>query len=105
MKTRPTIVSIAFFIAFSAIHLCSSSQSCLPERITFTIQAQIDNFQTNYPNCTEIEGVVTISGNDITNLNGLCLRPTLTYLRGFKYFTHRDNLNIINQSYNKVVMP
>ena len=47
------------------------SQPCLPEGITFTTQAQIDNFQTNYPNCTEIEGHVEITGNDITNLNGL----------------------------------
>jgi len=45
--------------------------SCLPQGITFTTQAQIDNFQTNYPNCTQIEGDVTISGNNITNLNGL----------------------------------
>ncbi|MBU2650043.1 MAG: T9SS type A sorting domain-containing protein [Bacteroidetes bacterium] len=47
------------------------SQPCLPEGITFNTQAQIDNFQTNHPNCTEIEGNVEINGNDITNLNGL----------------------------------
>ena len=43
---------------------------CLPEGITFTTQAQIDSFQINYPNCTEIEGDVTVRGDDITNLNG-----------------------------------
>ncbi len=32
------------------------AQPCLPEGITFTTQAQIDNFQINYPGCTEIEG-------------------------------------------------
>ena len=32
------------------------SQPCLPEGITFTTQAQIDSFQTNYPVCSEIEG-------------------------------------------------
>ncbi len=47
------------------------AQSCLPEGIIFTTQEQIDNFQTNYPGCTEIEGEVTISGPGITNLNGL----------------------------------
>ena len=47
------------------------SQSCLPEGITFLSQNEIDAFQTNYPNCTEIEGDVTISGPDITNLAGL----------------------------------
>ena len=45
--------------------------SCLPQGITFSTQAEIDNFQTNYPNCTQIEGDVAIGGNDITNLNGL----------------------------------
>jgi len=46
-------------------------QGCLPDSITFVTQAEIDNFQTNHPNCTEIEGTVLILGNDITNLNGL----------------------------------
>jgi len=44
---------------------------CLPEGITFTTQEEIDNFQTNYPYCTEIEGDVEIDGGNITNLNGL----------------------------------
>jgi len=45
--------------------------SCLPEGITFTTQEEIDNFQSNYPGCTEVEGDVTINGDDIANLNGL----------------------------------
>jgi len=48
-----------------------SSQACLPQGITFSTQNQIDNFHTNYPNCTIIFGNVTISGANITNLNGL----------------------------------
>ena len=48
-----------------------NAQSCLPEGITFSTQAQINNFRTNYPNCTLIEGNVTIFGYNITNLNGL----------------------------------
>ncbi len=51
------------------------SQGCLPEGITFTTQEQINNFQTNYPGCTEIEGAVKLLGhieaNSINNLNGL----------------------------------
>lgn len=39
--------------------------------ITFSTQAEIDNFPVAYPNCTEIEDSVTISGADITNLSGL----------------------------------
>ncbi len=41
-------------------HSIGISQGCLPEGITFTTQEQIDNFQTNYPGCTEIEGDVII---------------------------------------------
>ena len=43
--------------------------SCLPEGITFTTQEQIDNFQINYPGCTEIEGNVMIYGLEIDNIN------------------------------------
>ena len=45
--------------------------ACLPTGISFTDQASIDQFQSNYPGCTQIEGEVHISGNDITNLLGL----------------------------------
>ena len=57
-----------------------TAQSCLPEGIEFTTQSQIDSFQINYPNCTEIEGDVLIHGNDITNLNGLSV---LTSIGGY----------------------
>jgi len=50
---------------------CESITSCLPEGIIFNTQAQIDSFQIIYPDCTEIEGFVEISGEDIINLNGL----------------------------------
>ena len=50
---------------------------CLPEGITFTTQEEIDNFQTNYPGCTEIEGDVIISGTEITNLNGLSVLTSI----------------------------
>jgi len=47
------------------------AQSCLPEGITFATQAQIDSFQINYPGCDEIEGKVSLGGNNISSLNGL----------------------------------
>jgi len=65
---------IAFLIVVVAANI-ASAQGCLPEGITFKTQAQIDNFQTNYPGCTEIEGDVTIDNyilsEKILNLNGL----------------------------------
>ena len=66
MKKLTLLIALAFIIQATAV-----SQSCLPEGITFTTQLQIDNFKTNYPNCTEIEGDVQINGDDIINLNGL----------------------------------
>ena len=66
MKRLALLIVIALLIQSTA-----SSQPCLPDGITFQTQAEIDNFQTNYPNCNEIEGDVIISGDSITNLNGL----------------------------------
>ncbi len=54
-----------------------ASQTCLPDGITFSSQAEIDDFQTNHPNCIEIEGDVTIAGDDITNLNGLSVLTSI----------------------------
>ena len=83
------ILLVALFLVNGAM-----TQDCLPEGITFTNQAQIDNFQINHPNCNIILGNVTISGNDITNLNGLSVlnsiggnlfiesNPSLTGLSG-----------------------
>jgi hypothetical protein len=72
------------------------AQGCLPEGITFTTQEEIDNFQTNYPGCTEIEGNVIIgstNGTDITNLNGLSI---LTSIGGS--FIFAGNSSLINLS-------
>lgn len=58
----------------------ASSQSCLPEGITFYSQSEIDSFQYNYPNCTEIEGYVGIGGwydSDIHNLDGLSVLTSI----------------------------
>jgi len=59
------------FILLLFIPAIINSQPCLPQGIVFTTQAQIDNFQVNYPGCDQIAGNVTISGADITNLTGL----------------------------------
>ena len=67
--------SLVLFILL-IIRVNTQAQSCLPDGITFTTQSQIDSFQFNYPDCTEIEGDVTIFGFEfweITNLNGLSL--------------------------------
>jgi hypothetical protein len=65
-------------------------QPCLPEGITFTTQAQINNFQNNYPNCTQILGHVNISMTNITNLNGLSV---LTSIGGYLAITYNYSLS------------
>ena len=70
-------------LLIAAVTMCHSigfAQSCLPEGITFTTQAQIDSFAISYPGCTIIEGDVKISGEDISNLNGLNI---LTAIGGY----------------------
>jgi len=65
-------ITLLFILHFSFLTFHSFAQSCLEEGITFTTQEQIDNFQTNYPGCFEIEGNVIINGEEsITNLSGL----------------------------------
>ncbi len=72
-------LTLLFVLAF-IIQGLGYSQPCLPNGITFTSQEEINNFQTNHPNCTEIEGTVQIMGNDIINLNGLSV---LTAIGGY----------------------
>ena len=66
------------------------AQSCLPDGITFDLQSQIDNFQTNYPGCTIIEGDVYIEGDDIHSLGGLSV---LTAFNGNVIIRQLSNLH------------
>lgn len=81
MKRLYSLLLIIVFIPSLA-----SSQSCLPDGIIFSTQAEIDSFQINYPGCTEIEGTVIISGVDIYNLNGLSILTSIG-----EYFEIIDN--------------
>ena len=80
MKKITFIIAVAVHYSLFTIH--SFSQPCLPEGIIFTTQAQIDSFQINYPNCTEIEGYVTIGDNERTNINNLYGLSALTSING-----------------------
>ena len=48
-----------------------SSEPCPPGNVTFSSQAEVDNFLIQYPTCTVINGNVVIEGSDISNLDGL----------------------------------
>jgi hypothetical protein len=73
MRRFITLIIILFIVEAS-----TRAQSCLPEGIEFTTQAQIDSFQVNYPGCSEIEGNVTIQADEIVNLNGLSVVTSIS---------------------------
>ncbi|MEZ4963182.1 MAG: FG-GAP-like repeat-containing protein [Saprospiraceae bacterium] len=71
----------------------TGDNTCLSSGITFSTQAQIDAYATNYPGCTEILGNVTIQGNNITNLNGL---SQITLIDGNLLIQQNPNLSNLN---------
>lgn len=85
MRISLLLILVLFIISYTAF-----SQSCLPEGITFITQSQVDSFQVNYPGCMEIEGDVLITGEEITNLEGL---NQITWIRGFLEIFDTDSLN------------
>ncbi len=91
MKTLTTTIVITL-LAF----LCAAGQGCLPEGITFTTQEEVDNFQSNYPGCKEIQGNVRIGvfvQTNITNLQGL---SGITFIGGSLEISLNDALSILS---------
>ncbi|MCF8372059.1 MAG: T9SS type A sorting domain-containing protein [Bacteroidales bacterium] len=91
-QTWSTAILI-FTILSMLIPFQVKSQGCLPQGIVFNSQSQIDSFLINYPGCTEIEGGVTISGSDITNLQGL---STITKIDWWLNIVGNDSLVSLN---------
>jgi hypothetical protein len=87
---------VALFLVNGAIGQAKKPcVTCLPDGIIFTTQSQIDSFQINYPNCTEIVGNVTIGGDNpsnISNLNGLIV---LTSIGGTLHIDNNQSLTSI----------
>ncbi len=47
------------------------AQDCIPDVLILSSQQEVDDFPSNYPTCTNIEGTLIITATDLTNLNGL----------------------------------
>jgi hypothetical protein len=82
------------------------SQSCLPGGINLNFQYQVDNFQADYPGCSEILGDVKI-GPDVENLQGLSVLTSIGVdLRiyptnyNLQNLTGLNNLNYIGGNIN-----
>ncbi len=73
MKTICSFLTVGLLSFFLLNNL--SAQTCLPNGIALTTQAEVDDFATNYPGCTVILGDLQIgdvsNSNAISNLNGL----------------------------------
>lgn len=90
MKIFYIVLTFLLLVNGAMAQLVKPCSSCLQQGITFTTQAQIDNFQTNYPNCTQILGGVIIGWSNITNLNGLSV---LTSIGGYLEIISNPALN------------
>lgn len=55
-----------------------SAPICPTGNVTLTTQAEVDAFVAQYPNCTEINGNLTINGFNIPNLSGLSNLTSIT---------------------------
>ena len=90
MKKLTLLVALFIIIRISVL-----SQTCLSDGIIFHSQSQVDSFQINFPNCTEIEGNVIIDGKDMTNLNGLSVLTSVsgTLLIAWSPLTDLTGLN------------
>lgn len=77
-------VTVSSLVTFTASDACGNLATtsatftidevlneCPDTSITLSSQAEVDAFTTNYPNCTELNGSLTISGDDITDLTPL----------------------------------
>ena len=90
-KYKATILVTILFLWISG----SYSQPCFPEGITFETQADIDNFQIDFPNCSNIGGNVIIGNNygDINSLIGLSIIDTIQGDLTIIYNPDLDSLN------------
>ena len=62
MKNKILLPYLLFAVSV-IINSSLISQTCLPDGITFSSQADVANFSLNYPDCTSITGNVKIQGN------------------------------------------
>ncbi|MDB5228443.1 MAG: large protein [Bacteroidota bacterium] len=89
---KVVLISILLSVCISA-----SSRNCIPygTNINLSSQSQIDSFPINFPGCTVVNGSITISGNNILNLNGLSGLKKI-YSLEVRYSPSLVNLNGLN---------
>lgn len=94
MKKNQFLFALAIMSSvLTGIH---AQNSCLPEGITFTSQAQIDSFPANYPGCTVIEGNLKIQENVVGNIASLDSLYPITAIGGDLWVKDNDALTSLN---------
>lgn len=93
MKENKKIISVFICILLYVSNV--QANTCAPVNFTHVLstQAAVDSFPIYYPGCTDFDGNITISGNNITNLNGL---SNLMYIQ--KKLIIKDNTVLTNLS-------
>ena len=83
---------IFLLLSFFLQNRIAEAGNCIPPgtTVTLTRQSEVDSFPINYPDCDVVEGLLIISGDDITNLNGLISITQINYL------IIKDNLSLSN---------
>ncbi|MFN3908833.1 MAG: LamG-like jellyroll fold domain-containing protein [Flavobacterium sp.] len=62
----------------SVAEVLTACNPCPTGNVTLTTQAEVDAFVAQYPNCTEINGLLTINGGNINNLSSLSNITSIT---------------------------
>ena len=83
-----------------------SAQSCYPNGITFTTQAQVDQFSSQNAGCKIIEGDLRIYGNGITNLDSLYSIEVIQggLILNFSALTNFEGLNNLDTIYEQLIV-
>lgn len=68
---NPANMKSYFLLIFSALWAFSSNAQCPIAPLLLSTQADVDNFPTNFPGCTDLAVGLTVTGNNIVNLDGL----------------------------------
>src|SRR5690606_41214079 len=80
------VIFLSLFLLFTGRE---GQPQCPPGDITLFNQFQVDNFSTNYPGCTELNGGLIINNTNVANLDGL---SSLTSIGGNLYLGNNSNL-------------
>ena len=73
---------------------CGTTLTCLPfGNYHFSSQQEIDGFPSDYSHCNHLAGYVSISGENIMNLDSLSVLDTIN---GYLFICGNDNLSSLN---------